>query len=209
MEFSFGNVIDAIEERLCESAVKSFGDLVSAKAAIQNREIYIGDIEYNTGADTDALIRYWNREDEKNNIPVDQRDPIKLFINSCGGDLTETFIMIDAIKLSKTPVWTICSGCAYSGGFLTFIAGHRRIAYPSASFMFHEGATNSGGIDAGKFRNYADFYNVQLDQIKDIVLAQTEISEDYYKEHQKDDLWLTAKQAIELGACDEIAEDLM
>ena len=30
------------------------------------------------------------------------------------------------------------------------------------------------------------------------------MTEEYYKEHHKDDIWLTAEDAKELNACDEI-----
>ena len=164
MEFDFTPLLVALEERLVDSASKSFSDLVCATAATKNRELFVGDIDYGTGSDIDALIRHWNHADE--GIPVEERQPIKLFINSYGGNLMEAFTMADAIKMSKTPVWTICCGCAYSGGFLTFIMGHKRFAYPTASFLFHEGSTAMNGIDAGKFRNYADFNDVQLSQLK-------------------------------------------
>ncbi len=209
MEFDFTEVIDAIEERLTDNASKSFADMVCAKAAIENRELYVGDIDFGIGSDVDSLIRYWNKEDDKNNIPVEERQPIKLFVNSYGGNLMEAFTMVDAISMSKTPVWTICSGCAYSGGFLTFIAGHKRFAYPTSSFMFHEGSTNSGGVDAGKFRNYADFYEVQLDQMKAIVLDKTGIDDKTYENHKKDDWWMTAGDGIEYGFVDEITKELM
>ena len=92
--------------------------------------------------------------------------------------------------------------------FFTFIAGHKRIAYPTASFLFHEGSTSTGG-DAGKFRNYAAFYDKQLNILKDITIKHTKISEEEYTKHVKDDWWFTSKEAIEFGICDEIAEVLV
>ena len=71
--------------------------------------------------------------------------------------------------------------------------------------MYHEGSTGNVG-DAGKFRNFAEFYERQLALLKDIVLKQTNISEELYKEHQKDDWWLDANEALDLGIADEILE---
>ena len=116
--------------------------------------------------------------------------------------------MIDAIKLSKTPVWTICTGAAYSGGFFTFIAGHRRFAYDHASFLYHEGSTATGA-DAGKFRNYAEFYQKELEQLKEVTLKYTKITPEEYKEHIKDDWWMTADEALKYGVCDEIAKEFV
>ena len=116
--------------------------------------------------------------------------------------------MIDSITMSKTPVWTICTGAAYSGGFFTFIAGHKRFAYPLASFLYHEGATGTSA-DAGKFRNFAAFYEKQLKQLKDVVLKYTTINEETYEKHIKDDWWFTSEEALEYGICDEISTKLI
>jgi ATP-dependent protease ClpP protease subunit len=72
-----------------------------------NREIHlnygINDYLVNIG----LMIINWNREDEKLKIPINERTPIKIFINSNGGDLIPTLNLIDIITLSKTPVYTI------------------------------------------------------------------------------------------------------
>ena len=134
--------------------------------------------------------------------------PIKIYIDSCGGSLVDTFTMIDSISMSRTPVYTICTGAAYSGGFFTFIAGHKRLAYPLSSFWYHEGATGTSA-DAGKFRNFAAFYEKQLKQLKDIVLKYTTITEEQYEKHIKDDWWFTAEEALEYGICDIVSEALI
>jgi ATP-dependent Clp protease protease subunit len=126
-------------------------------------------------------------------------------IDSDGGDLYGTMTIIDAIALSKTPVWTINIGCAYSGGFFTFICGHRRIAYPHASFLYHEGSVQNGGT-AIQFRNFSEFHERKMEELKEITLSHTKISEELYDKKKKDDWWITANEAVELGIADEITE---
>jgi ATP-dependent Clp protease protease subunit len=179
-----------------------FLDVVTLRASL-NREILLGDIGPDVGLTVQEVIRFWNNQDEKNNIPVEKRKPIKIYIHSGGGNLDETFIMIDAIKLSKTPVYTIAVGCAYSGGFFTFIAGHRRFAYPTSSFLFHEGSTSTGGTSS-QFANYAAFYKSQLGQLKKLVIENSDLTEEDYKEIQKDDIWMSAEEAQEKGMVDDI-----
>lgn len=183
-----------------------FDDLLN-KTLCLDRNCLILDISEGTGDGINNLIRYWNLIDDKNNIPVEERQPIKLYIDSNGGDLVQTFIMIDSIRLSKTPVWTIGMGAVYSGGFFTFISGHRRIAYPSSSYLYHEGSTGTFG-DAGKFRNYACFYEKQMAALKAHTLKFTDIDEHTYDLHIKDDWWMTAEEAIQYGICDEIATEI-
>ena len=183
-----------------------FDDLLN-KTLCLDRNCLILDITEGTGDGINNLIRYWNLIDDKNNIPVEERQPIKLYIDSNGGDLVQNFIMIDSIRLSKTPVWTIGMGAVYSGGFFTFISGHRRIAYPSSSYLYHEGSTGTFG-DAGKFRNYACFYEKQMAALKAHTLKFTDIDERTYDLHIKDDWWMTAEEAIQYGICDEIATEI-
>lgn len=209
MEFDLDEIIEALREGLQDSAQQSFADMCVAECAIANREVFVGTISPGLGDNIDMYIRYWNMKDEEAGIPVEERQPIKVYIDSNGGCLDDTLTMIDAISMSKTPVWTICVGNAYSGGFFTFIAGHKRIAYPMSSFMFHEGSTNSGTVDAGKFRNYADFYSRQMELLKKVTLKYTKISEEDYEHHRKDDWWFFAEEGIKYGFVDEIAKELI
>lgn len=205
-KFNLDDLIGAVSDNVKDD-IKTFEDLINIDGAL-NREIYLYDINAGTGTSIDGYIRFWNAYDDKKNIPAEKRTPIKIYIDSCGGSLTDTLTIIDAIKLSKTPVWTICLGTAYSGGFFTFICGHKRIAYPHASFLFHEGSTSTGGT-SGQFENYTSFYKKQLDQLKELVLENTKITEEEYISIKRDDIWYDTKEGIEKGFIDEIAKELI
>ena len=185
-----------------KEVVKSFTDAVELSNTL-NRHIYLGDIDDAIGDSVDDLIRFWNRQDDEAEIPVENREPIKIFINSGGGDLFATFTMVNSIRMSKTPVWTINTGCAYSGGFLTFISGHKRFAYPYSSFLLHEGSCNGMSGDAGKFRNFAAFYEKALQILRQIVVTYTDIPEREYDVHKLEDWWFTAEEAEKFKIFDE------
>ena len=187
--------------------IKVFEDLVNLDGALK-REIYLYDISSGTGSSIDGYIRFWNNYDNYHNIPIEEREPIKIYIDSCGGCLTDTFTIIDAMKLSKTPVWTINMGCAYSGGFFVFISSDKRIAYPHSSFLFHEGSTGTSGTSS-QFENYTAFYKRQLEQLKNVVLDNTSITEEEYQEIKKDDIWYDVKDGVSKGFIDEIAKELI
>jgi ATP-dependent Clp protease protease subunit len=186
---------------------EDFENMANASSLL-NREIYMGAVSDEMSSGVEALIRFWNRQDEQDGIAIEDRVPIKLYIDSWGGEMVACYTIINAIELSQTPVWTINIGAAYSGGFFTFIAGHKRFAYPLASFLFHEGSTGTSG-DAGKFRNFADFYKKELDNLKKVVLEYTDITEEDYEKHINDDWWFTAEEALEYGICDEITKELI
>lgn len=206
IEMDLDDFITSMHDNVKED-IKSFEDLINLDGALR-REIYLYDIAIGTGASIDGYIRFWNEYDNDHNIPIERREPIKIYIDSCGGSLTDTFTIIDAIKMSKTPVIGVCVGTAYSGGFFTFISCHKRMAYPHASFLFHEGSTQTGGTSS-QFENYTAFYKRQLDQLKNIVLENTNISEEEYSKIRRDDVWYTAEDGIEKGFVDEILKELI
>lgn len=186
-----------------EKSQYDFTDIVNLKNGL-NRCLYVSDIDANVGDSIHNYIRFFNDWDDENEIPVEDREPIKLYINSNGGDLIAGFSIIDTIRLSKTPVWTINIAAAYSAGFFIFINGHKRIAYKNSSFLFHEGSVHGAGGDAHKFRNFNDFYQKQLNNLKNIVLDATNFTDEEYESFRKDDYWLDANEALEHNVCDEV-----
>ena len=184
-----------------------FCDIVDLSNGL-NRNIVLTDIDASIGDSVNSYIQFFNRIDQETKIDVNKRTPIKIYIDSNGGSLTACFTIIDAITMSKTPVWTINIGKAYSAGFFIFITGHKRFAYPNSSFLFHEGST---GIyqDANKFKNYADFYKQQLEQLRAITLEHTQIEPEEYDKHVKDDWWFDVNEALKYGVTDKISYKLI
>lgn len=204
-KYNITNLINSLVES--EKDNYDFTDIVDLHNGI-NRHMHLGVIDNDIADAIDNYIRFFNKQDEQENIPIRKRKPIKLYIDSIGGDIMGTLTIIDSIRQSNTPVITINTGQAYSGGFFCFIAGHKRISYPNASFLFHEGSTGTFA-DANKFNNWADFYKKILRRLRAVTLEFTNITEEEYNEHQKDDWWFFAEEALEKGICDEISKELI
>ena len=203
MDFDLDDLAEALTTNVKED-MKDFTDIINIDSCL-HREVCLADICDGTGMAIAGYIDFWNRYDEKHNIPVEEREPIRLLVHSYGGSLIDTLIIIDAIKMSKTPVWGICTGAAYSGGFFALISCHKRFGYKHSSYLFHEGATQTGGTSS-QFENYSVFYKKQLAQLKDIVLESTNITPDEYSDIKKDDIWYLAEEALEKGIIDVIVE---
>lgn len=172
------------------------------------RSLYLcSEITQEHAVDFYEFIRFWNRVDEIDGIPKEERNPIKIYIDTPGGDLDAVFSIIDSITLSSTPVWTITFGKGFSGGFFIGISGNHRIGYPSSSYLFHEGCNETTG-DAHKYLEEAMFYKRRLSQLQQLVLKHTKITEEEYSKYKKDDLWLTAEDALKYNVIDEIATTL-
>lgn len=167
------------------------------------RRIYI-----NCGIDEDIvnsavyhILRY-NRLDK--DVPVEQRKPIILYINSPGGSVSDGYSLIDAILLSKTPVYTVNLALSASMGFLIFIAGHKRYSMPHAEFLMHDGST-MGYDSTAKMRDRMEFETVELEQeTRKYIMSRTKIDEALYNEKYRVEWYFLPEKAKEIGATDYI-----
>ena len=64
--------------------------------------------------------------------------PIKIFIDSYGGQVYQCFGLLSVMKASKTEIHTIVTGAAMSCGFMMLISGHKRFAYPLSTPLYHQ-----------------------------------------------------------------------
>ena len=188
------------------SEVNSIDKLIDLADSVEERTIIITDITSACAIGINAYIRFWNKYDNELNIPIENRKPIRILIDSTGGELDAGLCIHDSITLSTTPVHTINISKAYSAGFMIFLAGHKRITYPNASFLYHEGSCGINQTDANKFDNYADFYKMQRGLLKKIMISRTTIDDAAYYEHARDDWWFSAEEAINYGIADEIID---
>lgn len=150
-----------------------------------------------------SLIQYDDQEDEKQK--EFKREDIKLFINSCGGSVTDMFGMIDLIESSKTPINTYAIGNIASAAVPLFTSGKKRYIYKNTEVMIH---TCSGGI-RGRVQDMSEYIeNVETTQkmIDEYFLAKTKISKERLTEvkEKKLDWYLYAEEAVKLGVADEI-----
>lgn len=200
------DITEYYQKYLDMEEVTSF-DKLTEISDITNRNLYVlGEITNDTGVALETMIRFYNQVDEQLEIGVGDRVPIKIWINSAGGSLDAAFTACDVIEMSKTPIVTINQSCSASAAALIFLAGHRRITFPRAYFMLHEGSAGISQIDAHKFQSFSDFYKIQREMLKKIVLQKTNLSESEYDSHAKDDWWIFATEAVQLDIAHEIME---
>lgn len=182
--------------------ITSFSEYVDLNSS-SSREIYISTITPQIAETVDKTIRMWNRIDDTEMVEWGKRMPIKLYINSTGGDFNSMLTIMDIIKLSKTPVYTINTGVVHKEAFFIFITGHQRYAYPKSSFVYERDLKHLDEEDRS-LDNYIAFYERQLAEIKDVILEKTKITENEYNKHLKGTWWMTAEDAQKLRICNEV-----
>lgn len=175
--------------------------------AYSKREVYINFEIDDSLFDVAMDIINWNKEDELNNVPIEERVPIKIFINSDGGELAVTLNLIDVIAKSVTPVWTIGMSRCYSSAGLLLISGHKRFAFPHTTALIHDGFTGDFN-SIGKVQDRFNFSNRLEKKVKDFVINSTKINEKTYDEKYRYEWYFFADEMIEFGLIDKIINTL-
>lgn len=156
------------------------------------------------------LIKYiirWNAEDEKWNVPVEDRLPIRIFFFSPGGDLDINYSLIDTIKMSKTPVIGINIGQCASAAAYIFLSCHKRYMLPHAYFILHQG----GGTLSGTFEQICAQmrdYQEQVEELASFVLEHTSYTEEAVDEKIVGEWYIRKDEALENGVVHGIVDNI-
>jgi ATP-dependent Clp protease protease subunit len=166
-----------------------------------SRIMTLGDIETEIVNDIIHSIYEINEED----IKKQTAEPIKLIINSAGGEIYSGLALIDVISTSLTPIHTICHGSAMSMGLIVFIAGHHRTASPNATFMYHEAMYGLEGKTAYHKQEMKEAN--RIDKVcDDYLLSKTKLTQkllDNVKNTQAE-WYFDVKTALKYGVVNEI-----
>ncbi|MGN5455188.1 MAG: ClpP family protease [Candidatus Kurthia intestinigallinarum] len=172
---------------------------------IEDRIIWIEDEIDSALFEYSKLIMQWNKEDK--DIPVDQRKPIKIFINSPGGVLEDTLSFVGLLRISKTPIWTINTGWAYSAACLIALAGHRRFAMPNTSFLLHSGSGGTGGTYEQTTEQMKQ-YKQLIDKMRNYIIERTNIDQKLFNKKKNTEWYITCDEALGYGMVDKIIDNL-
>ena len=132
-----------------------------------------------------------------------EREPIKLFINTNGGNAYDAFALGDVIHKSKTPVHTIALGWCMSAGFLVYLFGHKRYMSEYATLMYHDISTCVSGKteyvkqELKEMNRLADMMNRKILETSNV---KPETLRDYTS--RKAEWYIDAGTALDLSLCD-------
>lgn len=151
------------------------------------------------------MIIHCNREDKGKNI--EDRTPIKVMINSGGGDVQIMLTVIKTMKISKTPIYTICFSSAMSAAAEILAAGHKRYALPGTCVMVHSGSCSYGGTmeQAESCKKYVDSLTKRA---TDEFVNNTKIDAKTLKKKGASDWYMDENEALEKGVIDTIITDI-
>ena len=138
----------------------------------------------------------------------DPKSPIKMYINSEGGEVISGLAIYDVMQHIKCPVMTIVNGLAASMGSVLLTGGSEgmRYAMPNSEIMIHEPSGGSQG-KASDMRISMDHMNRMHDNLKKLYVKHTGKSyEEVSEALDHGDNWMTLEEALKFGLIDKIVE---
>lgn len=136
-----------------------------------------------------------------------KNEPVKLFINSPGGEVNAGLLMYDIITGFKNPLDIYCVGEAGSMAAILFAAGKpgHRFILPHSRVMIHEVLIN-GGVSgsATSISKISDSIMEVRNLINSILAKHTGKTVDEINKATAFDNIMNAKEAVEFGIADKI-----
>jgi len=132
-------------------------------------------------------------------------DPIKVFIDSPGGDVDAGYAIFDMIRFVKPEVYTIGMGLVASAGALILLAApkERRLGFPNSHYLIHQPLSGIRGV-ATEIEIHAK--ELEKLRLKLNLLISEETGQDITKvgKDTDRDFWMNAEESKEYGLISKI-----
>jgi ATP-dependent Clp protease protease subunit len=137
---------------------------------------------------------------------VDDKEDIKLYINSPGGSVNAGLAILDTMNYCDADVSTHCIGMCASMGAVLLSSGEKgkRLALPHSEVMIHQPSTGIGRIKAMDLQVEYEQMEKCKTTLYNILAENTGRDINEIAELCKLDKWYTANEAVEFGLIDEV-----
>lgn len=144
----------------------------------------------------------------KNFEEDDSEAPVTLILNTVGGSVYDGLFLCNVIDNYKKKLNIIVPGYCMSMGAILLTAGTHnpnvfKTCYPHSLALFHNGEIGVHG-EQGSVEDVMEFNKKINKLVKDYIIANTNITEEIYKEHDRKQWYLTAPEMLEYGLVDKI-----
>ncbi|MBN1697559.1 MAG: ATP-dependent Clp protease proteolytic subunit [Spirochaetales bacterium] len=138
-------------------------------------------------------------------LEADGDEPIKMFIDSPGGDADAGFAIYDMIRFIRPQVYTIGMGLVASAAAIILLAGEKesRVGLPNSHYLIHQPLSGIRGV-----ATEIEIHAKELDRIRNKInrLISEKTGQDL-KKVEKDtdrDYWMNAEEAQSYGLLSRI-----
>ena len=138
-------------------------------------------------------------------LGAENDDPIKVFIDSPGGDVDSAYAIFDMIRFVKPKVTMIAMGLAASAGALILLAGDKenRFGFPNSHYLIHQPLSGVRGV-ATEIEIHAKEIEKTRQKINALIAKETGKSLAKVEKDTDRDYWMSAEEALEYGLISKI-----
>jgi ATP-dependent Clp protease, protease subunit len=132
-------------------------------------------------------------------------DPIKLFIDSPGGDVDAGFAIFDMMRFIKPDIYTIGMGLVASAAAIILLAvpKERRLALPNSHYLIHQPLSGIRGV-ATEIEIHAKELEKLNVKINKLISEETGTDIEKVEKDTDRDYWMNAEEAMEYGLVSRI-----
>ncbi len=138
----------------------------------------------------------------------ESQEPVKVFINSPGGDVDAGFAIYDMLRFVNCEVTIIGMGLVASAAALVLLAvpKERRVGLVNSSYLIHQPLSQMRGNATD-----IEIHTIWLERLKErlniIISQETGKSLEQVRKDTDRDHWLTAQEAAEYGLISKVIKE--
>lgn len=134
-------------------------------------------------------------------------EPIKIFINSPGGDVDAGYAIFDMARFITAPVTMIGMGLVASAAALVLLAvpKEQRIALPNSTYLIHQPMSGMRGV-ATDIEIHAQHLEKLREKLDKLIAQETGKSLEEVRGDTERDHWLSADEAQSYGLVSRIVK---
>ena len=132
-------------------------------------------------------------------------DPIKVFIDSPGGDVDAGFAIFDMMRFVKPDVYTIGMGLVASAGALILLAAPKdhRLGLPNSHYLIHQPLSGIRGV-ATEIEIHAKELEKLRVKLNKLISDETGMDLERVEKDTDRDYWLGAREALDYGLISKV-----
>jgi ATP-dependent Clp protease protease subunit len=132
-------------------------------------------------------------------------DPVRIFIDSPGGDADAGYAIFDMIRFIRPPVWTIGMGLVASAAAIIQLAApkERRVGLPNSHPLSHQPLTGIRGV-ATDIEIHARELDKLRERINRLIAEETGNPFNQVEKDTDRDYWMNAQDAVKYGLISKV-----
>jgi ATP-dependent Clp protease protease subunit len=132
-------------------------------------------------------------------------EPVRIFIDSPGGDADAGYAIFDMIRFINPPVWTIGMGLVASAAAIIQLAApkERRLGLPNSHYLIHQPLSGIRGV-ATDIEIHARELEKLRAKINRLIAEETGNPPDQVEKDTDRDYWMSAQEAVKYGLLNKV-----